>query len=357
MGVVGKERRIVFVIGSLRRGGAERVISILANRYASAGWSVDVLLLLDQQCSYVLNPKISVIPICNGRVSRLGHVPFWLRAMRKHFRDRKPRAVVSFIARINVLTLLACMGLGLNVVVSERTDPKHDGRSWLVRMATSLLYRTAKTVVFQTKSAQSCFPRSVQRKSVIIWNPISVDTVAQRDRRKKIVTAGRLQPEKNHEMLINAFCIVRNRYPDYELVIYGEGRLRRDLLTQIARMNLTDSVFLPGSVADVHEQMADAEMFVLSSNHEGLSNALCEAMLMGLPCISTKCGGSNEVLIHDQNGLLVDIGNEQQLAEAMLSLIEDKEKAIRLSFAGNQTAEQMRKDIVASHWETVIECG
>ena len=123
----------------------------------------------------------------------------------------------------------------------------------------------------------------------------------------------------------------------------------------IAELGLSDCVHLPGSVSNIHEWIADAEIFVLSSNHEGLSNALCEAMLMGLPCISTNCAGSNEIIKNGKNGILTDVGDEEQLASAIVSLIEDKEKAARLGMEAQKTAELMSKDIVISQWEKMIE--
>ena len=215
-----KEQKIVFIIGSMGRGGAERVISVLANHYAQKGWSVDILLLLDNRCDYGLHPHISLIPVFGDCFTRLGSLPIWIRRIRKHIAEARPVAVVSFIARINIITLLSCVGIEADIIVSERTDPKSDGRSLLVKMGTYLLYPMARKVVFQTEWAQSCFPSIVSRKGIVIRNPISVNTRTLEKKEKKIVAVGRLQPEKNHMMLINAFSIVKQSHPEYRLFIF-----------------------------------------------------------------------------------------------------------------------------------------
>ena len=350
-----KVRKITFLIGSMGRGGAERVISILANSYAERGWKVDILLLLDNRCDYKLNNNINLIPICDKDKSRIRQLPKWLTSIRAYVVQNKPKVIVSFIARINIITILACVGLNQHIIVSERNDPKSDGRSIFVRIATYLLYPLADGVVFQTKWAQSCFSKKIRNKSAIIPNPINITIEATQIKKKKLVTVGRLREQKNHSMLINAFEKVYQDYPDYELYIYGEGKLREVLTRQVHKLKLTEAVFLPGNVSDIHEKMADAELFVLSSNYEGLSNALLEAMMMGLPCISTDCAGSNEVIENEKNGLLVPVGDTNKLANAMKRLIADKDFARELGNNAKRSSKFYSAEKVIGKWEKVIE--
>lgn len=349
------KRRIVFLIGSMRRGGAERVISLLANNYAERGWEVDILTLLDDNNEYKLNRSINVISIGNEDNSRISQLPKWIKGIRKYVIEKKPDRIVSFIARINIITLLSCIGLKQRIIVSERNDPKKDGRSALVRMATYILYPLADSVIFQTTWAKACFPNRIQRRSRVIPNPINVTIETAINKEKKIVAVGRLAEQKNHSLLISAFKKVYNEYPEYKLCIYGEGGLREKLTKQIHELDLTNAVYLLGNVSNIHERIADAEVFVLSSNYEGLSNALLEAMLMGLPCISTNCAGSNEVIINDTNGIIVEIGNEEQLAMAIRELINNKEKAYNLGKNGKKTVQGMKIENIISMWEEIIE--
>ena len=345
---------IVFLIGSMRRGGAERVISLLANSYADKGYQVDILTLLDNDCGYELKQNVKIIPICNMNKTRIRQLPSWIVNIRRYIREKKPERVISFIARINIITLISCIGLNQHVLISERNDPKSDGRSGLVRLATYILYPFADSIVFQTKWAQSCFPKYIQKKSVIITNPVHVSSYSSDVKDKKIVSVGRLTEQKNHALLIQAFKKVHDKYPRYKLYIYGEGPLRVNLMEQIKELSLVDTVLLPGNVADIHERIADAEIFVLSSDYEGLSNALLEAMMMGLPCISTDCAGSNEVIVDGKDGLIVSIGSVNDLANAIKRLIVDKGLAKELGQNARLSSRTFETVEVLKKWESVI---
>ena len=346
--------RILFVIGSMGRGGAERVISILANEYAERGSEVRILTLLDDEIGYALKEGVEVVPLCDKNKSRIRQLPFWLYQIRRAVRIYQPDVVVSFIARINIVTLLSCLGMKQRIVVSERNDPARDGRSPLVRLATRLLYPFAALVVFQTAWAQACFPRRLWKRSAIIPNPISVSTGALQVKSKKIVSVGRLVEQKNHKLLIKAFKVVHESHPEYSLFIYGDGPLRTELVKQVDALGIAHAVFLPGVVPDVHEKIADAEMFVLSSDYEGLSNALLEAMMMGLPCISTYCAGSDEVIVDGENGLLVPVGNHVALAEAMIKMIESPSLARELGQRSRASASRFRKEEVIKDWNSIL---
>jgi len=355
MGDFTNKMRIAFVIGSMGRGGAERVISIIANSYAEKGWNVDIILLLNSKCDYELNNNIRIIDISDSEKSRISNLPRWLFGIRRYIKTYNPHRIVSFVARINILTILANIGIGKNLIISERNDPKSDGRSWTIKIATYLLYPLAKSIVFQTDWAKSCFPQNIQNKGIIIANPVDVTITASKNKENKIVAVGRLIEQKNHKLLIGAFSKVLEQKPNYKLYIYGEGKLRRELVNQVEELNISDNVFMPGNVLNIHEKISDAEMFVLSSDYEGLSNALLEAMMMGLPCISTNCAGSNEVIEHEKNGLLVPIKDAKSLSESIVRLIQDRELAEKLGKNAMACSVKFKSENVISDWKNVIE--
>ena len=350
-----KSKKISFFIGTMRRGGAERVISKLANFYSNKGWDVDIILLLSNEVNYELNSNIRIIPICYKGKSRMKQLPVWIKNIRNYIKISNPEFIVSFVARINIIVLFSCIGLKKKVIISERNDPSADGRSYFVKLATYILYPLANRIVFQTKYAKLMFPNRIQNKSDIIYNPIEVGVNKYESKQRKIVSVGRLQPQKNHEMLIDSFIQVHNKYPEYTLFIYGEGILMDSLKSQINKLNLEDVVFLPGVVTDVHNKILDSEIFVLSSNYEGLSNALLEAMMMGLPCISTKCAGSTEIIRNKENGILVPIGDKEKLSEAMIKLIEDRKLAEEIGKKAKETSKLFESNLVLKRWENVIE--
>ena len=348
-------RRIAFILCSMKRGGAERVVSILSNHYSRKGWEVDIILLLSNECEYDLEENIRIISLANKERSRIRQLPSWLTGIRSYFKKYNPETVLSFAARINIISAIAGIGIKKNFVVSERNDPLLDGRSIFVRILTNIIYPFTDKVVFQTKKAQSCFNNRTIKNSKVIYNPVKIDIRAVDVPGKKIVAVGRLEEQKNHKLLIKAFKNIHNLFPEYKLYIFGEGALRKSLEKLVEKLDLEDAVLLPGNIKDVHEKMSDAEIFVLSSNYEGLSNALLEAMMMGLPCISTDCSGSNEIIKHGENGLIVPLNNINELTKAMQELILNKDLAIMLGKEANLTSKKFESKNVIREWEQVLE--
>lgn len=133
-----RKRRIAFIIGGMSRGGAERAISILANDYANRGWAVDIIMLLNNRCEYELHNEINLIPIIGPFRNRIAQLPTWISGIRQYLLVNQPDFVVSFIARVNIVTILSCFGYRGRLIVSEWNDPRNDGRSCIVRLATSI---------------------------------------------------------------------------------------------------------------------------------------------------------------------------------------------------------------------------
>jgi GalNAc-alpha-(1->4)-GalNAc-alpha-(1->3)-diNAcBac-PP-undecaprenol alpha-1,4-N-acetyl-D-galactosaminyltransferase len=347
---------ITFILGSMSRGGAERVTSILANDFSTRGYLVHIILLLNNGCAYQLNDDIKLQCFFDRHKSRLVQLPHLIFKLRNYFTVNKPDYVVSFFTKINLISIIASLGIERKkLVISERNDPASNESSLFYKLMISLLYPLADCVLFQTEWAQSNFPKKIISKSIIIPNPINVNAKSAAVKKKKIVSVGRLMPVKNHKLLIDAFKRVAQEYPEYHLIIYGEGGLRKKLTEQIRNLDLEKNVQLPGYKRNIHEEISDAEMFVLSSNSEGLSNALLEAMMVGLPCISTEYNGANEVIENGFNGLLVPVGSVDKLSEAMLKLITDKQLAHFLANNGQMSSEKFNAQFVLEQWRSVIE--
>lgn len=347
-------KKTTFFLGGMTRGGAERVVSILSKEYAEQGWDTDICVLLFYKLDYEIDRSTRFLDFTGKGESRVRRIPYWLSSIRQYVKERKPDVIVSFVARINALVQLACIGLNIPIIVSERIDPRHDGREMPIKILNNLFYPKAEKVVFQTRRIESYFNKRIRDNGCIILNPISVTTKVYEKRKKKIVTAGRLMRQKNHRMLIESFRDVVGVYPQYELWIYGEGDLLEELIALGKALGIEDKVYFPGNSPDVHREMADAEMFVLSSDYEGLSNALMEAMMMGLPCISTRCSGSDEIIVDGENGLLVPTGDGQALTEGLLRLIRDGDLRRRLGDAAVKTAESFSVEVVIKQWMEVI---
>ena len=347
-------KNIIFMIPSMIRGGAERVVSILSNDYASRGWNVSILMLLHSNIGYELDPSINVIDISDDSKPVALMYPFLIHRVRKSVKEVKPDIIVSFMANTCLISGPACRHTKARFVVSERIDPSQDTRNLIVRKMLQSIYAHSDCCVLQTKRAYDYFPDRVKTKSTIIPNPVSVETSATYGG-KRIVASGRLETQKNHRMLISAFSDIHKDFPDWRLDIYGEGNERKNLESLIKDLGLERSVSLKGNVPDLHKQMADADLYVLSSDFEGLSNALIEAMMMGLPCISTDCSGSDEIITDRQDGIIVPVGDKASLEEAMRLLMSDRDLALDMGKKARLSARRFKTDYVIEKWRKAIE--
>lgn len=350
-----KNKKLLIVLGSLNRGGAERVISIISDFFCEKKWDVTIALLLTNSVEYQINEEISIVDLSGKIESRIRRLPGWILKIRNLVKKQKPDVILSFAARINVITLLSCLGLKQKIVVSERNDPYKDGRSKFVDIMTKWLYPKAKSVVFQTKRAKAYFESHELSNATIMVNPISVKCLARKPTPGKIVTVGRLAEQKNHKLLIDAFYKTLVEVPYANLFIYGDGVLKERLINQIEVLSISKHVHLMGNVSDIHEQIADAELFVLSSDYEGLSNALLEALKMGLTCITTNCAGSDEYIINQENGLIVNVGDKDGLATAMIELLQDRKQAKILGEEAYRRSRAFDKEVVLNQWYKLID--
>lgn len=346
--------KISFFIGSMGRGGAERVISILANDYCARGWDVDIVLMLKNAVEYPLNEHIGIVDMTGPSGSYIKNAPYWVRSIRKYMKNRKPDRVVAFAGRINALVLTATVGMKQAIIVSERNDPKHDGRGKGILWYCNRIYRRADKIVYQNAYEKSCFDKTLENRGYIIPNPIAVDVLKKETDSLTVATAGRLGPQKNQAMLIRAMALVHEKHPEVKCRIYGEGSLREALQQQIRELGLENTVTLEGNVSDIHQRLATCGIFVMTSNFEGLSNALIEAMMMGMPCITTNFPGVDELISHAENGLMVPMDDHVALAQQIERLIEDREFAKVLGAKAKEYAQQFRAKVVLQQWRDVI---
>lgn len=319
-------KRYIFFLGALCDGGAERVVSILSGCMAEAGMPVEILCYYDREVFYEIDPKVKLTAVeqethSTNKIKNL----LWLRTYLK----QNAKAVISFLAPFNMMALMASMGLKTPIIVADRNDPRKIPGQPVLRKFRDVLYRFADGVVVQTTHNLEYFSKAVQKRAVIIYNPIDLKEKAglalRSEKRPEIVSVGRLMPQKNQKMLIEAFSEIHKKFPEYTLTIYGEGPSRMELEAQIAELTLQNAVYLPGSVKDLHERIASAELFVMSSDYEGMSNALIEAMCLGLPVVSTKVSGATDLVEDGVNGLLVEIGDKDGMVAALEKLLDAPE--------------------------------
>lgn len=354
-------KNVMLIISSFAGGGAEHVTVNLANALCDR-YNVRIVTLFSNPDDYHPDERVKVLRYSDyldsfsmrgGKLLRKLHHGYyprlrWVRSIKKEFR---PDATVSMLIVPNMINSLTPCGDFR--IVSERADPSVIGGKYLKSIRRSALL--ANHTVFQSKRVQSMFPRIVRKKSTIILNPVTVDTYAAEIKEKRIVTAGRLAEQKNHKMLIRAFARFLADHGDYTLEIYGKGKLKDELTGLAEQLGAGDNVKICEFTPDLHEQIRSAEMFVLSSDYEGLSNALLEAMMMGIPCISTDCAGSDEVIDDMQNGILVPVGDEDALLGAMTRMSDDAALRDRIAGKGRESSVRFRTNTVIKQWIDLIE--
>jgi GalNAc-alpha-(1->4)-GalNAc-alpha-(1->3)-diNAcBac-PP-undecaprenol alpha-1,4-N-acetyl-D-galactosaminyltransferase len=359
--------RITLTIPSLGAGGAERVLILLANSWASKGWKVTLLSLNDEDWTsfYDLDARLKWVRLglmkeARNTLSGLGNNYLRIRALARAIHDSRPQVVISFIDTMNVLVLMAAMGLNVPVVISERTDPtKHKlGKVW--RILRALSYPSAGRLVVQNQSGLDFFKPMLGEQIRIIPNPILPAPEKPGEtpclpHGTVVMTAGRLSHEKGCDLLIRAFAMLAGHYPDWRLLILGEGPQRSQLEGLIAELEMSGRVSLPGRVKNPYDYYRKADLFVLPSRYEGLPNSLCEAMACGMPIVAAGCSpGVIEVVQNGVNGLLAEPENVDSLAEAMGNLMGDKDRRDRLGQQARLSVEPYNMERVTALWENLI---
>ena len=354
-----ENRTLMFYINSIRHGGAERVMLQLSERFAAAGWRCVLVTSFTAEDEFPVPPGVERVSL-EGEQLRQNAVRRNLsriRALRKLLCAYKPAALISFMAEPNFRAVLAARGLPVKTVISVRNDPDREYAGRVFGFVGKHILPLADGCVFQTHEAQRWFPEALREKSTVIMNQVSPAFFdgAPADERRDIVAVGRLNRQKNHALLIRAFAALGET--EDRLVIYGEGPLRGELETLVSALGLEGRVLLPGVSEDVARDIRAARLFVLSSDYEGMPNALLEAMALGLPCIATDCpcGGPAEVIENGVSGLLVPVGDENALTAAMQTLLENEEMRAALGQKARQTAERFRPEAVFRQWEDYVQ--
>lgn len=361
--------RVCFFIWGLRAAGAERVLTFLANRWEAKGWDVTILTMEDGSLPpfYPLAPGIRIRPLglmreggtaWSGLANNLGR----LRVLRRAVREARPDVLVSFIDKANTLAVLATRGLGIPVVVSERTDPSRRslGRAW--ERLRAFAYRRADALVFQSSAVRDWFPAPIARKGLVIPNPVPPPpgpgpllVGSPQEGPMRMVALGRLYPVKGFDLLLEAFAAASARVPGWELEIWGEGPERGALERQVEALGLAGRVRLPGLTEHPFDVLRASDLFVLPSRAEGFPNALVEAMACGKAVLCTDFGGAAREIVRDGvDGRVVPAADAGALAEALAELMADGEARDRLAARAPEVMARFEPEQVLAQWEAAL---
>lgn len=356
--------QIICYLNKLSDGGAERAMTVLANGLFRRGHAVTVVTDYTAENDYPLDTGIGR-EVLDGEfkgVTTKGRIRRTIRRilqLRKLCKQNSADVIISFIEEANSRALLATRGLKTKNLISVRVDPNVLLERRMTRLQIKLLYPMADGCVYQTETARDSMPKHLRTKSRVIFNPVS-DVFFQAEvtpgQEKRVVSCGRLADQKRFDLLIDAFCQVCDDFPDYRLEIYGMGWLEEELQQQIETLGRADRIRLMGRSEDVPHTIGNAGLFVLSSDYEGLPNALMEAMTLGLPCISTDCGGGGAKALIDpgKDGLIVPCNDADALADAIRQMLSDPAAAAAMGQQAKQKAAGFAADSIVAQWEDYL---
>lgn len=351
-------KNITFYSQSLCSGGAERVISNLAN-YLSHRYNVNIVVNTLDNIAYELDPSIKLFELDNKKIKNpLFRNVYRIKQTKKILPTLKSDIIVSFLPMPSLRVLLLRKYLKTKIIISDRNDPKVEYNNIFTKRLFSYLYSKADGVIFQTEEQKSFFPKKVRDKSNIIYNSLKEDFIIDLggiEKENRIINVGRYENQKNQMLLIHSFGDIANQFPEYKLVIYGTGSLKEKLSLEIERMNLKSRISLCEPVKNIKQELYKSKIFVLSSDYEGMPNSLLEAMACGLACISTDCpcGGPREI-INDENGILIPVSSQEELTKSLIRLLKDEDEMIKMGNKAKMVKNKFNPKEINKQWENFI---
>lgn len=355
-------KKIAFVIDTLFGGGAERVTAALANEFCKdINNQIHIVTYnIDKKKEYPVDACIIRHEIGNVTGKNIvQRICKRVARIRKIIKAIDPCCVVSLGSPIIVNPLVvALIGLKYPLILSERNDPQRFPKSKFQRFLRMLCYVYSDGLVFQTHEAKAYFPKFIQNKGEVICNPITsnLPDPYQGERDYRIVNFCRLTSQKNLDLLIDAFSDICHELSQYSLHIYGDGEDRERLEFKIRMMGLSDKVVFHGYSNNIYVDINKASLFVSSSNYEGISNSMLEAIALGIPSICTDCpaGGARETIENGVNGFLVPVGNRGKMAKLMKKVLTDELLAKSISNEGLKLRDKISVGEISRKWVDVV---
>lgn len=358
------DKTIAFYIGSLAKGGAERVISNLAESFNANGYRVYMVTKMREENEYTISSDITrVIADITPEEetnSRIRNLYRRIHKLRMIWKQIKPDTIVSFIGKNNLMSIASSRGLRIPVYVSVRSAPQREIGSGRNKQLTFFLFSMAKGIILQTTQAKAFFTPKLQQKVTILPNSVNpkfMKPMYSGERKKTIVSVGRLDDNKNQQLLIEAFDCIKEDFPEWNVEFYGDGENTEKLQNIIQTKNLSHCVKLMGSRTEIDIYIQDASVFVLTSKVEGMPNALIEAMALGLTVISTDCpcGGPADLIRNGENGFLIPVDDKEALIRTLQQVLSDESLRMKLSNQAHNIIHTMNPDTVNQAWIDLIE--
>ena len=350
---------IVFITNSISFGGAAKMLCFVATSLAKRGHKVHIVNLrttanetdyertLDEAvCYHLLEEK--------GRKAQIAGI-------KKIAKEANAQVLIGFTALPNFLAKIVGDMLHIPSIMSERGDPTRNIAPTFKAKLVCFLINCSKGGVFQTYGAMEYYSKGLQKRGVVIPNPIFVNgevpDVDYENCEKSVVTVGRLDNEqKRYDIMIQAFKLFSEKHPEYVLKLYGRGVDEKQIEQWVSDAGLCDKVKFMGLTTQPMQDIACDGMFLITSDYEGISNSLLEAMAVGLPCVSTDHtpGGARLLITHGENGLLAPVADSEKLANAMCQFAENPDLAKKCGEKAKEVLTRFAPDRIIDMWEEYI---
>ena len=352
--------KVNFYISSLSSGGAEHVLINIANTLSTKKYKVSIYSLEKRKQFYNPSKKVELKKIEKKPKNKLINFINDLKFIRNSIKNDKPDVTISFLSRCNFLLIISSFFSKNKLIVSDRNNIRRE-HSIFIYLITCFLYIFTDKIVVQTKGVKEIYPKFLQKKIVIIENPIDkkqlekqLDTKIVRNK-NSIISIGRLEKQKDFKTLIDSFKIVHESHPKWNLNIYGQGHMYDKIQDYINVSGLSENIALCGVTKKPFKEIKKSDIFILSSFYEGFPNALCEAMYSETCCISTNCKyGPNELITDNENGFLVEVANVNDMVNKINYCIENEEIRKKIGINAKISVERLSIESIIKKWENII---
>lgn len=354
---------ITFVLGGLTGGGAERVAVTLMNMWVEKGYQITLISMRGPAVDvYPISDKVNRLVLggegesSNKLIGLLKNV-LYVKKLRQAIKSANSKNVVSFLTRANLYAILACAGLNKKVIISERNDISKQPLRWPWPFLRTLLYKYADVVTANSKVAlQSMKPYVAASKLHYIPNPVQIPKESATPEKSMILlNVARLTSHKRQADIINAFKLIENDFPEWSLVILGEGEERGNLTKLAKSYGMENCISLPGFVQTISDFYTSSAIFVLPSEYEGTPNALLESMSYGIPSVvADSLPGAVEQIKHNETGLIYEGGNIQDLSEKLKYLMNEPELRKSIGRSAREYVEKYSPETILNVWDTVL---
>ncbi|MGN0002941.1 MAG: glycosyltransferase [Sphingobacterium composti] len=362
------QRKLLFVTRNLSGGGAERVISNLANYFSTNGYDVTLICLDKGDNKYYIAPSVKIESLVERKykenlIVRLYYALMTFIKLLRVIRKEKPYCTISFITSVNIWTGLCCFLLNTTYIVSERTAPHYsiNKLNALSKWFAYKIYSKAKVVVLPSKRMLEKYHTIRHFRNLknfaTVYNPVnkfkspSTNSVHPKN---FILAVGRLNSNKRFEMTIDAFSELREY--DVDLLISGIGPIKDTLVKHVAELGLSSRVQFIGFQENIQDYYSQATLYVSTSAVEGYPNSLVEALSFGCPAVATDCEfGPSEIIENGSNGFLIQLNDKEELVIAMERLLNDTELRSKFSNNAIKINETNSIDTIATHWNNLIQ--